>query len=56
MAFAYIKENTNAALGASLEQFMDGEVMRHLSAARTEDHREAAQAFVEKREPRFKGR
>ena len=56
VAFGYIKENTNAAFGATLEEFMDGEVMRHLTAARTEDHREAAQAFVEKREPRFKGR
>jgi len=56
VAFGYIKENTNAAFGSSLEEFMDGEVMRHLTAARTEDHREAAQAFVEKREPRFKGR
>jgi 2-(1,2-epoxy-1,2-dihydrophenyl)acetyl-CoA isomerase len=56
VALGYIKENVNAAFAVSLEEFMDGEVMRHLTAARTEDHREAAQAFVEKREPRFKGR
>jgi 2-(1,2-epoxy-1,2-dihydrophenyl)acetyl-CoA isomerase len=56
LAYAAIKENLNAALATDLELFMDGEVMRHLLAARTRDHREAAQAFVERREPRFEGR
>jgi 2-(1,2-epoxy-1,2-dihydrophenyl)acetyl-CoA isomerase len=56
VAFGQIKENINAASGSGLEEFMDGEIVRHLTAARTEDHKEATRAFVERREPRFKGR
>lgn len=56
VSFRYIKENINKAYTEDLEDFMDGEVMRHLTAGRTEDHREAVKAFVEKREPTFKGR
>lgn len=55
-AYGYIKQNVTGALEQSLEAFMDDEVLRHLSAQRTEDHREAAQAFVDKRAPVFKGR
>jgi 2-(1,2-epoxy-1,2-dihydrophenyl)acetyl-CoA isomerase len=32
------------------------EVAHHVRTGLTEDHREAAAAFVEKREPQFKGR
>ena len=35
---------------------MDVEVTHHLRTGLTEDHREAALAFAEKREPRFRGR
>lgn len=56
VAYRYVKENINAAFAQSLEDHIDGEVMRHLTAARTEDHREAVAAFLEKRGPRFKGR
>lgn len=56
VSFRYIKENANKAYTQDLEDFMDGEVMRHLLAGRTEDHREAVKAFVEKREPTFRGR
>jgi 2-(1,2-epoxy-1,2-dihydrophenyl)acetyl-CoA isomerase len=56
IAYGYIKENVNAAGSKGLEDFMDGEVMLQLLAAGTEDHREAAHAFVEKRAARFKGR
>lgn len=55
VAFGYIKENVNVALHSELSGFIDGEVMRHLASARTADHSEATQAFVERREPRFKG-
>ncbi len=32
------------------------EAAHHIHTGRTEDHREAAMAFVEKREPHFRGR
>ena len=56
IAFAYMKENLNRALTAPLEEALDLEASHHLHTGTTEDHREAARAFVEKREPRFAGR
>ncbi|HXC54717.1 MAG TPA: enoyl-CoA hydratase-related protein [Rhizomicrobium sp.] len=57
VAYRYMKENLNRALtGADVEDCMDLEATHHVHAAATEDHREAARAFVEKREPVFKGR
>ena len=35
---------------------LDLEALHHTLSAATDDHREAAAAFVEKREPRFVGR
>jgi 2-(1,2-epoxy-1,2-dihydrophenyl)acetyl-CoA isomerase len=56
IALGYIKQNMNLAERASLAEAMDAEAMRHTRCAQTEDHREAAQAFVEKRPAVFKGR
>ncbi len=56
IAYRYMKENLNRALTADLRDCMDLEVYHHHATGRTEDHREAARAFVEKREPVFKGR
>jgi 2-(1,2-epoxy-1,2-dihydrophenyl)acetyl-CoA isomerase len=57
IAYRYMKENLNrAALGADVIECMDLEVTHHVHLSLTEDHREAAQAFVEKREPQFNGR
>jgi 2-(1,2-epoxy-1,2-dihydrophenyl)acetyl-CoA isomerase len=56
VAYRYIKENLNRAMAGDMDDCLDLEVTHHVHAAFTEDHREAAQAFVEKREPRFKGR
>jgi 2-(1,2-epoxy-1,2-dihydrophenyl)acetyl-CoA isomerase len=56
IAYRYMKENVNRAGLVSLEDFMDAEVTHHIHSGLTEDHREAAQAFVDKREPRFRGR
>jgi 2-(1,2-epoxy-1,2-dihydrophenyl)acetyl-CoA isomerase len=57
VAYRYMKENLNRALeGASLEDCLDLEATHHVHTGLTEDHREAAKAFVEKREPVFKGR
>ena len=51
IAYRYMKENLNRALTAPLEEILDLEATHHLHTGTTEDHREAAQAFVEKREP-----
>ena len=56
IALAYMKENLNRALTAPLEEALDLEATHHLHTGTTEDHREAARAFVEKRDPRFAGR
>jgi 2-(1,2-epoxy-1,2-dihydrophenyl)acetyl-CoA isomerase len=57
VAYRYMKENLNrAALGGDVIECMDLEVTHHTHAGLTEDHRNAAQAFVDKREPVFKGR
>lgn len=56
LTLQFMKENLNRAMSASLDDFMDVEVFHHVYSATTADHREAAQAFVEKRPPRFGGR
>lgn len=56
VAYFYMKRNMNAAESASLKDMLDLEAWHHTRTAMTEDHREAARAFVEKREPQFKGR
>ncbi len=45
-----------AFCAGELGDCMDLEVTHHVHTALTEDHREAARAFVDKREPRFHGR
>jgi 2-(1,2-epoxy-1,2-dihydrophenyl)acetyl-CoA isomerase len=57
VAYRYMKENFNrAAMGAGVIECLDLEATHHVHAGLTEDHREAAKAFVEKREPVFRGR
>ena len=56
IAYRYMKRNMNAAESASLKDMLDLEAWNHTRTGMTEDHREAARAFVEKREPQFKGR
>lgn len=56
VAYRYMKENFNRALAGELGECLDLEATHHLHAQLTQDHREAAQAFVEKREPVFVGR
>jgi len=56
LAYRYQKENINRAVRGELMECMDLEVTHHSHTGTTEDHREAARAFVEKREPTFKGR
>lgn len=57
VAYRYMKENLNrAASTADLEDCLDLEATHHVHCGRTEDHRNAVAAFVEKREPVFEGR
>lgn len=56
IAYRYMKENLNRAMGGSMHECLDLEATHHVHTGRTEDHREAARAFVEKRTPVFRGR
>ena len=57
ITLGHIKANLNfAEQGATLAQALDHEAIRHIRCGLTEDHQEAARAFVEKRVPRFNNR
>jgi 2-(1,2-epoxy-1,2-dihydrophenyl)acetyl-CoA isomerase len=56
VSYRYMKENVNLASQHDYQTLMDREALTHLRCGETEDHREGARAFVEKREPQFKGR
>ena len=56
VALRYMKRNMNAAESGSLKDQLDLEAWHHTRTGMTDDHKEAARAFVEKREPIFKGR
>lgn len=51
-----MKKNLNTAERGDLMLSFDTEALNHSRSAGTEDHAEAAKAFVEKRAPQFKGR
>ena len=56
VAFRYMKENLNRAMNGEVDDCLDLEATHHVHCGQTQDHREAATAFVEKREPIFSGR
>jgi 2-(1,2-epoxy-1,2-dihydrophenyl)acetyl-CoA isomerase len=56
VALRYMKRNMNAAEAGSLKDSLDLEAWHHTRTGFTDDHKEAAKAFVDKREPVFKGR
>ena len=56
VAFRYMKENLNRAMAGEVDDCLDLEATHHIHCGQTEDHREATQAFVAKREPVFQGR
>ena len=56
VAYRYMKENLNRAVHGELGECLDMEAAHHIHTGGTEDHREAARAFVEKRPPNFRGR
>jgi 2-(1,2-epoxy-1,2-dihydrophenyl)acetyl-CoA isomerase len=56
IAYRYMKRNFNLAESGSLRELLDLEAWHHTRCGMTEDHQEAAKAFVAKREPVFRGR
>jgi 2-(1,2-epoxy-1,2-dihydrophenyl)acetyl-CoA isomerase len=56
IAYRYIKRNMNAAETGTLAEVLDLEAWHHTRCGMTEDHRDAARAFLEKRAPVFRGR
>jgi len=56
VALRYMKRNMNAAEAGTLKDSLDLEAWHHTRTGFTEDHKEAAKAFVDKREPTFRGR
>jgi len=56
LALGLIKDNLNRALKATFADCLDAESANLARARETEDHKEAAKAFAEKRKPAFKGR
>ncbi len=56
IAYRYMKENLNRAMAGEVDDCLDLEATHHVHCGQSEDHREATKAFVEKREPVFKGR
>lgn len=56
VAYRYMKENLNRAMHGDFFDCMDLEATHHIHCGMTEDHMGATRAFVEKREPVFRGR
>jgi 2-(1,2-epoxy-1,2-dihydrophenyl)acetyl-CoA isomerase len=56
IALSLMKRNMNYAESGGLSELLDMEAAHQVQTGRTEDHREAARAFVEKRPPVFAGR
>ena len=56
IALALMKQNFNAAETGTLAQLLDLEARNQMETGCTDDHKEAARAFVEKRAPVFTGR
>jgi len=56
IALRNIKQNLNDAMRLGFSEALDREAERHIAGTLTEDHLEAATAFLEKRPPVFKNR
>ncbi|MGE4608566.1 MAG: enoyl-CoA hydratase-related protein [Myxococcota bacterium] len=56
VAYRYMKENLNRAVGGDMIECLDLEATHHVHTGLTEDHRNAVRAFVEKKTPEFNGR
>ncbi len=55
VAYSYMKAHLNLALKSDLRTILDRESHGQSLTGLTEDHKEAVKAFLEKREPKFKG-
>ena len=55
VALQFMKDNLDEALEIDFNTALDHEAERLTRAAQTADHKEAVQAFIEKRKPSFKG-
>ena len=56
VAYRYMKENLNRAMNGEVDDCLDLDATHHIHCGQTEDHRNATKAFVEKKEPVFKGK
>ncbi len=56
IAQRFLKDNLNRALKMNFADCLDMESANLMQLRETEDHKEAALAFAEKRQPKFKGR
>jgi len=56
LALVNMKRNLNDALGLSFSELLDREAARVVETLETDDHIEAAKAFLEKRKPVFHGK
>ncbi|MAI81105.1 MAG: enoyl-CoA hydratase [Deltaproteobacteria bacterium] len=56
VAYSFMKSNLDLALREDLPSCLAAEAQGIVRTAATADHKEAVSAFVEKRDPRFKGR
>ena len=56
VALGYMKRNLNVGLRGSLADVLDAEAVHMVRTFETDDHKGAAQAFVDKVAPRFNGR
>jgi enoyl-CoA hydratase/carnithine racemase len=56
IALARMKQNMNLALVSDFPSLLQAEAEGMIMTGMTQDHREAARAFLEKRAPTFEGR